>query len=283
MVEVRAFVGHSFTDDDKGVVSQFLEYFDALRKINSSFSWDHARAAEPKQLAEKVLALVKGCNVFIGICTKKELVAPPSAGTRFLRRFVCPQDALQWKTSDWVIQEIGLAVGRDMHVILLVENGVRSPGGLQGNIEYIPFSRPTPEKSFNRIAEMIHAIGLDQATSSTSVTAATTAPEPAKEAEPVSDADLVPQVGWTEGDFEFAQFRSILRNAASVGPLREAFLKLPGKTVEGRQVIWDARDDCYRLIFGRGGDLERLRALSENHPSISTIKVPVRPGSFAFR
>jgi tetratricopeptide (TPR) repeat protein len=273
MVEVRAFVGHSFTDEDKDVVSQFLEYFDALRKINSSFSWVHARAAEPKQLAEKVLALVKECNTFIAICTEKELAVASSAGTRFLKRFVCSQDALQSKTSDWVIQEIGLAVGRDMHLILLVENGVRLPGGLQGNIERISFSRSAPEKSFNRVAEMIHAIGLDQATTSSSpVTAATTAPEPPKKDEPVSEADLVPQAGWTEDDFEFAQFRSILRKVASA-TLKETFVKLPGKTAEARQAIWDARDDCYRVIFGRGGDLERLRSLSENHPSITTIKL----------
>jgi hypothetical protein len=129
MVEVRAFVGHSFTDEDRDVVSQFLEYLDALQKINSAFSWVHARAAEPKQLAEKVLALVKECNVFIGICTKKELVVAPSGGARFFKRFVYREVDLQSKTSDWVIQEIGLAIGRDMHLILLVENGVRAPGG----------------------------------------------------------------------------------------------------------------------------------------------------------
>ena len=36
--------------------------------------------------------------------------------------------ALCWKTSDWVIQEIGLATGRGLELILLVEDGVRRPG-----------------------------------------------------------------------------------------------------------------------------------------------------------
>jgi len=62
------------------------------------------------------------------------------------------------KTSDWIIQEIGLAVGLNMDLILLLENGVREPGGLQGNIEYIPFNREAPEKSFNKILEMIKSI-----------------------------------------------------------------------------------------------------------------------------
>jgi len=159
-----------------------------------------------------------------------------------------------------------------MNLILLVENGVRTPGGLQGNIEFIQFSRTAPEKAFNRVAEMIHAIGLDQATPSNPVTSATTAPEPSKEDAPITEADIVPQVGWTEGDFEFAQFRSILRDVPSP-TLKDTYLKLPGKTPEARQALWDARDESVRLIFGRGGDLERLSSLVEKHPSITTIKL----------
>ena len=34
MVKVQAFVGYSFTDEDKDVVTQLLEYFDALPRIN---------------------------------------------------------------------------------------------------------------------------------------------------------------------------------------------------------------------------------------------------------
>ena len=42
MSEIKAFVGHSFTDDDKDVVRQFLEFFDRVKDMGIGFSWEHA-------------------------------------------------------------------------------------------------------------------------------------------------------------------------------------------------------------------------------------------------
>jgi hypothetical protein len=74
MSGIRAFVGHSFTDEDKSVVLTFLEYFDTISKSNPMFKWDHAQSAEPRQLADKVMSLIADKNLFIGICTRKEYV-----------------------------------------------------------------------------------------------------------------------------------------------------------------------------------------------------------------
>ena len=63
-----------------------------------------------------------------------------------------------WKTSDWIIQEIGLAKGRDLPLVLLVERDVRPPGELQGDVEYIPFDRENPERAFGKILEMIRGL-----------------------------------------------------------------------------------------------------------------------------
>lgn len=41
------------------------------------FSWEHAEPAEPKILSEKVLKLMEGKNLFISICTEKELAIIP--------------------------------------------------------------------------------------------------------------------------------------------------------------------------------------------------------------
>ena|SRR5260221_4067504 len=130
MNQIRAFVGHSFTDDDAEIVGKFLKYFDQLSNMNPNFSWDHAEAAEPKILAEKVMSLLADKNVFIGICTKKERVVQPGALTKsvFSRRFLRVEEgAAYWKTSDWIIQEIGVAKGRNLDLILLVENDLRNP------------------------------------------------------------------------------------------------------------------------------------------------------------
>jgi hypothetical protein len=72
MTGIRASVGHSFTADDEIVVGAFLKYFDSLSRSSINFAWTHAEPAEPRALAAKVTTLLRECNLFIGICTKKE-------------------------------------------------------------------------------------------------------------------------------------------------------------------------------------------------------------------
>ena len=59
MNQVKAFIGHSFTHEDKDVVGAFLEFFDEIKNMSIGFSWEHAEAAETKDLAEKVLRLIE--------------------------------------------------------------------------------------------------------------------------------------------------------------------------------------------------------------------------------
>src|SRR5258707_14654458 len=79
MKDIRAFVGHSFTDDDAQVVAAFLKYFEQLSELHPTFSWEHAEKAEPKILTEKVLRIIADKNVFIGICTRKEQAVPQAS------------------------------------------------------------------------------------------------------------------------------------------------------------------------------------------------------------
>ena len=128
MTQIRAFVGHSFLDNDQEIVGKFLKYFDQLSESGLSFSWVHAEAAEPKLLADKVMSLLSDKNVFVGICTKNERAIWHAS----LRKVVFHSSVLKaqerefvWKTSDWIIQEIGLAKGKNLDIILLLESGVR--------------------------------------------------------------------------------------------------------------------------------------------------------------
>jgi hypothetical protein len=86
MDNIRAFVGHSFSEDDANLISVFLRYFVQLSNLYPSFTWEHAEAAEPKMLAEKVMSLIFNKNVFIGICTKRELAIDSSALSPLLAR-----------------------------------------------------------------------------------------------------------------------------------------------------------------------------------------------------
>jgi hypothetical protein len=74
MDDIRAFVAHSFAEEDAAIIAKFLKYFETVSKLHPAFSWEHAEAAEPKLLSEKVMALIADKNTLIGICTRAELV-----------------------------------------------------------------------------------------------------------------------------------------------------------------------------------------------------------------
>ena len=76
MKQLRAFVGHSFDDQDQQLVRSFQDYFDSL-KGTIDFEWDHAKRAEPRELCKKVKAKMEGKNLFIGIFTKKDFRIAP--------------------------------------------------------------------------------------------------------------------------------------------------------------------------------------------------------------
>lgn len=161
MSEIRAFVGHSFAESNEAVVRKFLKYFDESEKALPNFSWESAENAEPKLLTEKVLRIIANKNVLIAICTRKELAIDPNELTPLITRpgfQKGKREQFSAKTSDWIIQEIGLAKGRDMQLIILLEKDVHVPGGLQGDVEHIPFERDAPEKSFPKIVAMLASI-----------------------------------------------------------------------------------------------------------------------------
>jgi hypothetical protein len=88
-----------------------------------------------------VLTKIEDKNLFIGICTRHECavrieaVRPrvPLTDMRWLK-----EHDIAWKTSDWIIQEIGLALGQGMELIILLEEGVRPPGGCSATMNTFP-------------------------------------------------------------------------------------------------------------------------------------------------
>lgn len=158
MDSINAFIGHSFTEDDELINRKFLDFFDTIKELGIPFNWDHAEKAKPQILSDKVLQKMKDANTFIGICTKKERVILAESLKKipfFRNRYFIGKNDFAVKTSDWIIQEIGCAFGRELKIILLIEKGLRPPGGLQGNLEYLEFERDNPEKVFQKILEMI--------------------------------------------------------------------------------------------------------------------------------
>lgn len=274
MKPVRAFVGHSFTEDDEVLVGRFTKHFDQLSELQPNFSWQHAERPEPKDLAEKVLQLIEGKNLFIGICTKKERVIAPSALSNAWFPFdhlMARKTDILWKTSDWIIQEIGLAIGRGLKLILLIEDGLRLPGGLQGNIEYITFFRDAPEKSFEKITRMITALSprLTVSTTDASQEESTTSEEMnSVERAPIGSEWTIPKQDWTKEQYEFAYRYLILTDKESDASLiSNAYLATGSGSVSPHREGWEAYREYVQITYGKGGDLSRLKRLAEKHPS----------------
>ena len=276
MNEIRAFVAHSFAEDDANVVDKFLKYFDQLAESHPWFKWEHAEPAEPKELAEKVLRVLDGKNVFIGLCTRKEFaIAPGKLKGAFLnkRSWVAPGDMFEWKASDWIIQEIGLARGRNMDLVLLMENGVRKPGDLQGDIEYITFDRAVPEKSFGKILEMIAALSPAPPRvrgTETGPAAASEEEETEKKKEDALDSKWdTPEPGWRRVNYESAYFRAIiLEKPEQAIDIDRAYLKTAAGLEPDNADSWQAFCSSTRIQYG-SGDLNELRSIVNRVPKNS--------------
>lgn len=142
MVEIRktkAFIAHSFLDEDKPLINKFLGYLDSFKDI---LEWEHAKEPQPMGLSNKVKEMMKDKDVFIGIFTRKYSIG---IWTK------------KWLPSLWIVQESGYAVGKEMKLIFLVEDVISKNDleGLQADYELIFFPRRNPEKSFDKINHMI--------------------------------------------------------------------------------------------------------------------------------
>jgi tetratricopeptide (TPR) repeat protein len=257
------------------VNNAFLSYLTDLSKSLPNFSWTHAEPAEPRELSAKVLAAIQDCNVLIAIATKREAVAAPHViGRSWFRSDIVqiPKLSIEWKTSDWIIQEIGLARGRDLHVILLCEAGVREPGGLLGNVEYIRFDRDRPEKSYTKISEMVRAISPPSRGSIVAQSEDAAAPSSEK-TPPLADQVTVPAVDWDFDRYRHEFFLRILRgDEQGTREIDDAYLSTPEAGDPTKRAEWQAMTEGIRLRFGKGGNLLELRALADANPETPRVQ-----------
>jgi tetratricopeptide (TPR) repeat protein len=160
MAKLKTFVGHSFNEEDSSVIATFLKYFDSLKDIG--FEWEHAeRAVATKAIDDKVIEMMEGKNLFIGIFTRKRKQIGQSHLEPCLwnkQKLKAPAEKYSWTTSDWIIQESGYALGKGMKIIFITEEGIEPVGGLQGNLEYIPFNRKNITQSFSKLNESITSL-----------------------------------------------------------------------------------------------------------------------------
>jgi hypothetical protein len=128
-----AFVGQSFAPKDKRVNQCVRETLTALGvKVVTG---DEPKAAS---ISEKVKRLIEDQSFFVGVFTRRDKVARKQ----------------EWTTSAWVIDEKAYALGLRKRLVLLKEQGVVSIGGIQGDYEYVDFSRDELETLALRLIQL---------------------------------------------------------------------------------------------------------------------------------
>jgi hypothetical protein len=128
-----AFVGHSFLPSDEAVFKCIVQ---TLEAIGIHVATGEKPRAE--RISEKVKKLIEAQYLFVGVFTRRDKIARKN----------------EWTTSAWIIDEKAYAVGKNKKLILFKEDGVGSIGGLQGDYEYIDFSRETLQIALVKLLEM---------------------------------------------------------------------------------------------------------------------------------
>jgi tetratricopeptide (TPR) repeat protein len=274
MAKISAFVGHSFLPEDEALVRKFTDFLDQLKKSHD-FDWVHATEPRPEDVASKVIDLIEGRNLFIGICTPNERVAKSNyfMSTLFRRNLKIKKEELQSKTSDWIIQEIGLAIGRKMKIMILLQEGVRQPGSLQGNIEYIPFDRNTIEKSFSSILGMITRLqgsGFISTHSSGATIEATASGDDHEEK--LDHNTEEPNENWDEQKFDLEYFKALIfRNKERAKYVSDTWLDRVGSNPES-VAIWETSRLLHETNYTDENHLSEIKSIADKHPNNPRIQ-----------
>ncbi len=137
----KAFVGHSFLPSDKRVA-------DCVIQILTAIGVTVVTGEKPKadRISEKVKKLIDEQRLFVGVFTRRDKIARKK----------------EWTTTTWVVDEKAYAVGKGNKLILIKEEGVGSIGGIQGDYEFIEFSRDRLEELCVKLVQVfdVTATGL---------------------------------------------------------------------------------------------------------------------------
>ena len=115
-----AFVGHSFSKDDRHVVNAVTEL---LRTVGVPVVTGEKPRAN--RISDKIKKRIESCPIFIGLFTRQDRISRTK----------------EWMASPWIIDEKAYAVAKGKKLVLLKEHGVSNIGGIQGDYEYIEFER----------------------------------------------------------------------------------------------------------------------------------------------
>lgn len=280
MNAVKAFVGHSFRKEDQHLVGSILQCLKRVNQLHPNFTWEHAQEPEPEMVHDKVLSMFQDKNLFIGICTKYEktiLETELEKRWYFGGKLAAEASSFEWKTSDWLLQEIGFSVGRGLKIIILLEEGVRPPGSLQGNLEYILFSRDSPEKAYDKLLGMLVPIitsaKLIEPTSGQEAQGPVAIPEKTEMPSPTSPGNdwRAPKQDWSAEKYRLAYFQAIREgDDACAESIWSQFRCSDCGARENERLTFAAWVECVKIMMGKGGSINKLETLIQSQTPTHT-------------
>jgi tetratricopeptide (TPR) repeat protein len=266
---IKAFVGHSFRDEDYAVVDPFLKYFESLTELHQAFEWTHAQKAIPTEISTKVKELMEECNLFIGIFTRDKLrVYANEVGPCMFSRNKKVIDLREVKfcPSDWLIQESGYALGKGLKCIFLIEKDVIFDAGLQGDIEYIEFSRERIEDCHSKINQMLGSLspsklylkeGLGRGEALSIIQSSFTTEEEASEGQTAFPHILLETSELADSGADIIKLKLLIESKIPITTELDQEDKAP-----------TYRAMCYKLLADRGydGAVHELEKMYESNP-----------------
>lgn len=156
MRTLTAFVAKSFRREDRQkteIIEQFLDRFKKLGFVRTT-----AEQAEVESVSQKVRSLIDTSDAFVGILTRRHPLYETVRGMRNgIQVCLGRIQPCGWSAPPWVLQESGYALRAGKPLILFREADV-DIGGLQGDLEYIPYDPERPDAALARAHEMVNGL-----------------------------------------------------------------------------------------------------------------------------
>jgi hypothetical protein len=131
------FIAQSFSVNDATINSM-------VARLVEAYGFPVATGEKPKAdtVSKKVRDRIEAASIFLGIFTRRDRL----------------KSRREWTTSSWVIDEKAYALARGKKLILLRESGVQSIGGIQGDYEYIEFTREAIPELLIKLVQLLRTL-----------------------------------------------------------------------------------------------------------------------------
>jgi tetratricopeptide (TPR) repeat protein len=248
---LTAFVGRSFLDSDKAIWHEMRDIFDSFRDLG--FHYEDAKGAQLKAISEKVKEGIQRNSLYIGILTRRHrVVGPATSRTRALWDAIRANASYRWTTSEWIIEEIGYAIGRDKKTLLLIEAGVIFPiTDLDADTEFVTFDRADLKEASMRLTQIINKL----------IATEIGAPAPSAEAAPPID----PQEAATGAFERFDQIVDLAR-AGEIKKADQLQEELLSEDSQKNPELFHAALRRFRASAGDSSSLEWLESRATARP-----------------